>query len=239
MNDDFPYEPGYTGELDSFSPRIAHDLEHLVQQLDPTLAGTISQKRIAHFCRDRRFRQIIAVEEVNGRPAIVGTANISFVRHSYDENGKLTDLPDMVLGSFVVDKNVRGKGVAVRIWQHILAIGTKENVHCMQFTSRPSRSAAHGFYAKMGAAMLTPVIGVKFKADGTEKNEGDTPMFEEQLELAKGSVSSIFSAAGVERIDEATARRIIAKSGTEWFEQLIPVSENSNEATSVLFSVNF
>jgi GNAT superfamily N-acetyltransferase len=238
MQSDFPYEPGYIGELTAFSPRIAEDLERLLRQLDPALSAPVTKERVPHFKGDSRFRQIIAVEERDGRPAIVGTANISFMKHSYDSDGQLTDIPALALGSFVVDENVRGKGVAARIWNTVLDVGREEGIQYMQFTSRPSRGAAHGFYAKMGAVQITPVIGVKFKADGTERNEGTVPAFEAQLELAKGFMSFIFSSPGAERIDEATARRIIAASGTERFEQLIPVPVESDEATSVLFSVS-
>jgi len=238
MQHDFPYTPGYIGELDSFSPSIAHDLKRLVQQLNPNLARVITQEHIAYFHNDPRFRQIIVVEEFDGHPAIVGTANISFLQHSYDSSGRLTDTPSLALGSFVVDENVRGKGVAVRIWNKILEIGAKENVHLMQFTSNPTRGAAHSFYAKMGAVQLTPVIGVKFKADGTEEYEGTTPPFEQQLELAKGLVVFIFAEAGAEQFTEEKARELIAKTQSDRFEQLIPTN-NPDEATTTLFSLSF
>lgn len=237
MQHDFPYEPGYVGELDSFSPLIANDLERLILQLDPLLVHPISQEIIPYFRGDKRFRQIVAVEELNGRPAIVGTANISFLRHSYDDGGNLTNRPAMALGSFVVDKNVRGRGIAGRMWNKILEIGANEGVHLMQFTSKPARSAAHGFYAKMGAVQFTPIKAVKYKADKAESGSGEPIPCEEQFELAKGHVAFIFSEAGAAPYDEKTARRIMAQRSAERFEQLIPTS-NQDEATTVLFSVN-
>lgn len=238
MQHDFPYQPGYVGELDSFSPDIARDLERLIGQLDPQLAHPITQDIIPHFRGDNRFRQIIAVEELDGKPAIVGTANISFVRHSYDKNGALTDIPAMALGSFVVDENVRGKGVAGRIWNNILEVGRAENVRIMQFTSKPARSAAHGFYAKMGAEQFTPIKAVKYIAKQTDATESASFLCDEQVELAKGHVVFIFSEAGATPVDETAAQNMMAEYKANRFEQLIPTADPA-EATTVLFSCSF
>lgn len=238
MQHDFPYQPGYVGELDSFSPDIANDLKRLVSQLDSQLVHDITKEKIPYFRNERRFRQIVAVEELDSRPALVGTANLSFVQHSYDTNGNLTNLPATMLGSFVVDENVRGKGVAVRIWNKILEISLSENVHRMQFTSKPARGAAHGFYAKMGAEQFTPIKAIKYIADGTETTAGTSIPYDEQLELAKGHVVFIFSEAGAEPVDETTARQLMANCGADRFEQLIPTT-NQDEATTILFSVSY
>jgi uncharacterized damage-inducible protein DinB len=77
MQHNFPYEPGYIGELKEFSPLIATDLEKLVRQLNPHLAHGLTEKNSAYSQHSPRFKQIIAVEEQDGRPTIVGTANIS------------------------------------------------------------------------------------------------------------------------------------------------------------------
>lgn len=238
MTTDFPYEPGYIGELDTFSPQITSDLERLLKQLDPLLNHEISENDIPYFRNDARFRQIVAVEELEGRPAIVGTANISFVQHSYDKDGHLTDIPCAALGSFVVDENVRGKGVAGRIWNGVLDVCKAQNIHIMQFTSKPTRSAAHGFYAKMGAEQFTPIKAVKYKADESIVVERDAIPCDEQLELAKGHVVFVFSEADAEPIDEITAQYMMSKYETGRFEQLIPTN-NADEATTVLFSVSF
>lgn len=239
MSDDFPYQPGYIGELDAFSPQIASDLERLVRQLDPQLAHPVSKEVIPYFRGDNRFRQIIAVEELDGNPAIVGTANISLLRRSYDKNGALIETPALALGSFVVDENARGKGVAGRIWSKILEVGMAENVHLMQFTSKPARSAAHGFYAKMGAEQITPIRAVKFIANGTDTTSNSTVIpYDEQLELAKGHVVFVFSEAGTQPVDEKTARSMMANCKANRFEQFIPTN-NLDEATTVLFSVKY
>lgn len=144
----------------------------------------------------------------------------------------------MALGSFVVDENVRGKGVAGRIWNTILEVGMSENVHVMQFTSKPARSAAHGFYAKMGAEQFTPIKAVKYIAKQTDAAESDSLLCDEQVELAKGHVVFIFSEAGASPVDEATAQKMMAEYKANRFEQLIPTS-NPAEATTVLFSCSF
>lgn len=239
MTTDFPYAPGYIGELDAFSPRIASDLERLLQQLDPALTHPITQKDIAHFRNDRRFRQYIVVEELDNRPAIVGTANLSFLNRSYDENAHRTDTPALYLGSIVVDENVRGKGIAMRLWSHLLEVGRSENIHLMQFTSRPGRGAAHSFYAKVGAVQITPLARLKVKADGTEKVLVDsTPDYEEEFELAKGLIASVASEKGSDFIDTNIARGILAQSRADLLEQIIPVDEHSDNTTA-LFSVSF
>lgn len=238
MQHDFPYQVGYVGELDSFSPAIEADLERLVQQLDPQLVHPISEAIIPHFRGDNRFRQIIAVEELMGRPAVVGTANISFVSHSYDKTGALTETPAMALGSFVVDENVRGKGVAGRIWNAIVEVGRAEGVHVMQFTSKPARSAAHGFYAKMGAEQFAPIHAVKYVARPSAPLEGRALPCDEQLELAKGHVAFIFSEAGTPPVSEADAHATMTECGAARFEQLIP-TDDPEQATTVLFSCNF
>lgn len=180
----------------------------------------------------------MAVEELDGRPAIVGTANISFVRHSYDKDGTLTNTPAIALGSFVVDENVRGKGVAGRIWEKLLETSRAEGVHLMQFTSNPKRGAAHGFYAKMGAEQFTPIKAVKYMANPSISMSDASLSYDEQLELAKGHVVFVFSEAGADIVDEATANRLMAERGATRFEQLIPTN-NPDEATTVLFSVEF
>lgn len=238
MSDDFPYQPGYVGELDAFSPQIAADLERLLQQLDPQLLHPVTQDVIPYFRSDDRFRQIIAVEELDGSPAIVGTANISLLRHSYDKNGALTDTPAFALGSFVVDENMRGKGIAGKIWDALLKLGRARNIHLMQFTSRPARSAAHSFYAKMGAEQFAPIKAVKYKAAGTEVATDNFLPCDEQLELAKGHVVFVFSEARTQPFDEKTARSMIAQLGADRFEQLIP-TDNPGDATTVLFSVTY
>lgn len=207
-------------------------------QLNPSLSHPISKDIIPHFRGEKNFRQIIAVEELDGRPAIVGTANISFVRHSYDKDGTLTNVPAIALGSFVVDENVRGKGIAGRIWEKLLQTSRAENVHLMQFTSNPARGAAHGFYAKMGAEQFTPIKAVKYVANSDTTVAGHVLPCDVQLELAKGHVAFIFSEAGTSQVEEIDARATMAEYGATRFEQLIP-TDNLDEATTVLFSVDF
>lgn len=242
MKQDFPYQSGYLGELDAFSPRIRDDLERLVQQLKPSLAGSVTKQRIAWFRGDRRFRQIIAVEERDGQPAIVGTANVSFLHHSYDADGHVTEVKTLWLGSFVVDGTVRGKGIAARLWNKILEIGVEEQLHLLQFTSSPSREAAHNFYAKMGAHPLTPALSVKHLASSpASKSSKRFHLFksvEQNFELATGLVALVFSEAGTTRISEEAAQENIAEIGAERFEQLIPTS-SMDEASTVLFSVSY
>lgn len=238
MTTDFPYEPGYIGELDAFSPQIASDLERLLKQLDPLLNHEISENDIPYFRNDTRFRQIIAVEELEGRPAIVGTANISFLNHSYNSDARLTDTPALFLGSFVVDQDARGKGIATRLWNKLLEVSVSEGVHRMQFTSRPGRGAAHSFYAKVGASEITPLARLKLKADGTEKVTVETPVYEEEFELAKGLISSLLSEKGSNFIDLETAKSILAKSNADYIEQIVPVDKHDDNTTA-LFSIDF
>lgn len=238
MTADFPYEPGYVGELNEFSLAIASDLERLLQQLDPALTHPITKEDIAYFRSDRRFRQYVVVEELDGRPAVVGTANLSLLGHSYDVTAHLTDIPTLYLGSIVVDKDVRGKGIAMRLWNHLLEVGRSENIHLMQFTSQPGRGAAHSFYAKAGATEITPLARLKIRADGTEKITTRIPAYEEEFELAKGSIAAIASEKGSEFIDAATAKSILAESRANVLEQVIPVNEHG-ENTTALFSVSF
>lgn len=238
MTTDFPYEPGYICELDAFSPEIASDLERLVRQLDPQLAGTITKERVAYFREDRAFRQIVAVEELEGRSAIVGTANISFLGHSYDSDARLTDTPALFLGSFVVDQDARGKGIATRLWNKLLEVGVSEGVHRMQFTSNPGRGAAHSFYAKTGATEITALARLKLKADDTEQVTRDIPEYEKGFELAKGLIASLLSEKGSNFIDLETAKSILAKSNADCLEQIIPVDEHDDNTTA-LFSIDF
>lgn len=239
MNNNFPYKTGYTGELNSFSPRIAADLVRLVWQLKPELAGSVTEKRIASRRGDRRFRQIIAVEERGGQAAIVGTANISLLEQSYSPDRHVTEAPCLWLGSFVVDESVRGKGVAVRLWEKVLEVGRAENRRCLQFTSRPARAAAHRFYEKMGAVQIGSAVGVQFTAHENDAVTTPLPVFEENFELATGLMSLVFSEPDAAPVSEATARSVMAAARAERFEQLIPVEDGAAEATTIVFSVSF
>lgn len=238
MQDNFPYEPGYIGELDAFSPRIAHDLERLLLQLDPSLVGTVTKQRIAYFRNNPNFRQYIVVEQLGDKPAIVATANISVLQYSYDCHVGLTNTPAFFLGSFVVDENLRGKGLATRLWDTLLEVGTSENIHRMQFTSRPSRSVAHNFYAKVGATELTPLARFKLRADGSEQVECDTPEFGLEFEFAKGLIASLNSEKDAPFVNLPTAKSILAKSSAEYFEQIVPVESHTDDTTA-LFSIDF
>jgi len=85
------------------------------------------------------YEQLVA--RLEGR--IVGVAILSMIKGAGAGNkGWLED--------FVTDEEVRGKGIGDSIWSEMMA-WCRENEINLEFTSRPSRTAAHNFYRNHNA----------------------------------------------------------------------------------------
>jgi len=88
------------------------------------------------------------VARLDGR--IVGAASLSLLMGpGVGRQGYLED--------FVTDPSVRGQGVGDKIWQAMLG-WCREREVALEFTSHPSRVAAHRFYGRQGAAVRDTTV---------------------------------------------------------------------------------
>ncbi|MGI6612698.1 MAG: GNAT family N-acetyltransferase [Candidatus Nanosyncoccaceae bacterium] len=77
---------------------------------------------------------------------IVGTASLSIIMGP--ANKRIAYLVD-----FVTDPNLREQGIGSKIWDAILKWCEEKGAKRLDFTSKPSREAAHKFYLSRGAVI--------------------------------------------------------------------------------------
>lgn len=137
--------------LTTYNGQDAADLGQLLAHLNTDHDGTpVPQEWLEKVIGSSFHDQIVARND--GK--IVGAATLSIILHpTQDQIGYLESL--------VVDPDTRGQGVGDLLWQEIDKWCREKGVK-LEFTSRPSREAAHRFYLKHGATIReTTVFGYK------------------------------------------------------------------------------
>lgn len=128
--------------LAAYSKDTAAQLGKLAPQLSQHFDDSPINKELLEEMVRSPFHTLIIAQTSN--KAIVGTASVSVVFAGI--SGRTATLQD-----FVVDTNARGMGVAGKLWQEVAKWCVEHNVQKLEFTSKPSREAAHAFYKKNGA----------------------------------------------------------------------------------------
>jgi len=126
--------------LKTYSPKDAIEIGQLMPFLSERMSDTpIPQELLTEIIESPYHEQIAA--RMNGK--IVGTATLSLIMGP--AVGKQAHLE-----GFVTDPTVRGRGIGSQIWDEVLKWCNERNVD-LEFTSNPSREAAHNFYRARGA----------------------------------------------------------------------------------------
>lgn len=99
----------------------------------------IDQKLLTQIVESPYHEQIVA--RLNGK--IVGAATLSLIM------GPAVGRQARLEG-FVTHPEIRGQGIGSRIWDEILLWCNERGID-LEFTSNPSRTAAHKFYLARGA----------------------------------------------------------------------------------------
>jgi GNAT superfamily N-acetyltransferase len=127
-------------ELDQVSAGDLAAISGLLSQLSPRLANlTIAEEILQEIIDSDAHVQLVA--RLDGQ--IAGIATLTKVlalneRYAY-------------LEKFVVDSAARGSGIADQLWDAMVDWAKANALEWIEFTSKPSRVAAHKFYARQGA----------------------------------------------------------------------------------------
>lgn len=128
--------------LTEYNNDTAAQLGTLATQLTKSATGKpLDKKRMEDIIASPFHQQFLAMTD-GGR--IVGTAAVTIVLAAI--SGRIGVLQD-----FVVDADTRGMGVADKLWNEVSKWCVEQDVHKLEFTSKPQREAAHRFYKKHGA----------------------------------------------------------------------------------------
>jgi len=144
--------------LADYSAADAAGLGRLMPFLSERLSGDpVDEQLLQDIINSPYHDQLIA--RLEGR--IVGAATLNLLLGpAVGRAGYLED--------FVTDPEVRGRGVADKIWQEMLGWCRERGVS-LEFTSHPKRVAAHRFYARQGAEIReTTVFHVPLPATEAE-----------------------------------------------------------------------
>ncbi len=106
----------------------------------------LSEELLTQIIESPYHEQIIA--RLNNK--IVGTATLSIIMGP--AVGKQARLE-----GFVTDPEIRGQGIGSRIWDEVLRWCDERHVS-LEFTSNPSRKAAHEFYLARGAKIRDTTV---------------------------------------------------------------------------------
>jgi GNAT superfamily N-acetyltransferase len=133
--------------LTQYSEHDAEQLGRLMPFLSDSFTGEpVDAELLNTIITSPYHDQLVA--RLEGR--IVGGATLSLVIGA--AAGKKGYLED-----FVTDPTVRGKGVGGKVWDEMLA-WCREHEVSLDFTSRPSREAAHRFYHSHGAVVRETTV---------------------------------------------------------------------------------
>lgn len=127
--------------VQEYTPEIASDIGALLPALSDTHNGEpVAEELLRGIIESPDRDQFVA--ELHGR--IVGAATLNLI---LGPMGKKAWLEDFVVSQ---DESIRGKGVGFRLWRELRTWCVAREVN-LEFTSRPSRTEAHGFYERQGA----------------------------------------------------------------------------------------
>lgn len=134
--------------LTEYSTSVAAGLGRLMPFLSDKFNGEpIGQELLETIIESPHHDQLVAVL---GKEVIVGAATLSLVMGAAaGEKGYLED--------FVTDPQVARQGIGNKVWSEMMKWCSERNVN-LDFTSRPSRTAAHHFYKKHGAVIRDTTV---------------------------------------------------------------------------------
>lgn len=128
--------------LAAYAEDTAVQLGNLAPQLSQHFNDSPLDKKLLEEMITSPLHTLIVAQTNEGK--IVGTASVSIVLAGI--SGRTATLQD-----FVVDANARGMGVAGKLWQAVTKWCVEQKAQKLEFTSKPTREAAHAFYKKHGA----------------------------------------------------------------------------------------
>lgn len=118
-------------------------MPHLSQRKDST---PMSEELLTEIIDSPHHEQLVA--RLDGK--IVGTATLSIILGP--AAGRVGYLED-----FVTDSELRGIGIGAKLWDEIVAWCNEHDID-LEFTSKPSREAAHKFYRSHGAVVRETTV---------------------------------------------------------------------------------
>lgn len=133
--------------LTEYSDEVAAGLGKLMPGLSERFSDEpIAEDLLRAIIDSPSHEQLIA--RLNGK--VVGAATMNLIMGpGAGRKGELED--------FVTDPDIRGKGIGDKVWQEML-VWCLENGVDLDFTSHPSREAAHRFYKSHGAIVRETTV---------------------------------------------------------------------------------
>lgn len=125
----------YIEQLKNFSLELTKALNKLLKQLDNTTTP-LTKTDIENMIASPANRLFVARRKNNKE--IIGMLTMIIFRIPYAKKGLLEDI--------VVDKEYRKKGIGTKLITTALNLARKEGVVYLDFTSRPTRTAANNLY---------------------------------------------------------------------------------------------
>lgn len=129
----------YIEILKNFSLELTESLNKLLKQLDNNAIPLIKQD-IENMIVSPASHLFVARRQDNKE--IIGMLTMIIFRIPFAKKGLLEDI--------VVDKEYRKKGVGTKLITTALNLARKEGVSYIDFTSRPTRTAANNLYQHLG-----------------------------------------------------------------------------------------
>ncbi len=140
---DKPSDEAIIEIVQNYDELLASELGKLMPYLDGRKTSSPVDQDILQDIISSPFHDLFIAKSADH---IVGTATISLLLGPCA--GRVAFLED-----FVVHPKLRGKGVANSLWISIIEWSKVQKATKLEFTSNPTRIAAHKFYQKHGATI--------------------------------------------------------------------------------------
>lgn len=138
--------------LQQYSSQDAAMLGQLLAHLSSRFTGEPVPKQSLTTIIDSSSHALLTARTPDG--TIIGCATLSIILGI--SSGRCAQLED-----FVVSPDYRGQGVADLLWNNLINWCKHQHITKLNFTSNPTRIAAHKFYKKHGAATRDTFVFVK------------------------------------------------------------------------------
>lgn len=141
--------------LHVYTPEDAVGIGRLMPYLSESFDdGAIPEGLLREIIESSNHEQLVARLDAK----IIGAATLSIIMGA--GAGKKGWLED-----FVTDPEANTRGIGQAVWNEMAEWCAEQDIH-LNFTSRPSREAAHNFYLKNGATIRNTTV---FEADFNEQ----------------------------------------------------------------------
>lgn len=138
--------------LQQYSSKDAIMLGQLLTHLSSRFTGEPVTEHLLTAIINSSSHALFTARTSDG--TIIGCATLSTVLGI--SSGRCAQLED-----FVVSPDYRGQGVADLLWSNLIDWCEQQDITKLNFTSNPTRIAAHKFYKKHGAATRDTFVFVK------------------------------------------------------------------------------